>query len=64
LRVPYLWRFGLIVLVLCLVASMVIAVIRLSSTPEEIIGDHFHGLPHSFIETHRDVYGQGEPAER
>ncbi|HEY2479077.1 MAG TPA: hypothetical protein VGI17_10140 [Solirubrobacterales bacterium] len=61
---PYLWRFGLSVLIVCLVASMVIAVIRLSSTPEEIIGDGFHGLPHSFIEKHRDVYGQGEPAER
>ena len=61
---PYLWRFGLIVLILCLAASMVIAVIRLSTTPEEIIGDRFHGLPHSFIESHRDVYGPGEPAAR
>ena len=61
---PYLWRIGLIVLVLCLVASMVIAVVRLTTTPEEIIGDRFHGLPHSFIEAHRDTYGKGEPAER
>ena len=22
-----------------------------------------HGLPHSFIESHRAEYGQGEPAE-
>jgi hypothetical protein len=55
--VPYLWRFGLIVLVVCLVASMAIAVVRLASTPEEIIGDRFHGLPPSFIEEHRAEYG-------
>ena len=54
---PYLWRFGLIVLVICLVASMVIAVVRLSTTPEEIIGDHFHGLPTTFIEEHQQEYG-------
>jgi hypothetical protein len=47
----------MVLLVVCLVASMVIAVVRLSSTPEEIIGDHFHGLPHSFIEEHRPEYG-------
>ena len=35
----------MVVLVVCLVASMVIAVIRLATTPEEIIGDGFHGLP-------------------
>jgi hypothetical protein len=55
--VPYLWKFGMILLVVCLVASMVIAGIRLSSTPEEIIGDGFHGLPHAFIEEHRQEYG-------
>lgn len=53
----------MIVLVVCLVASMVIAVVRLSTTPEEVIGAGFHGLPHSFIEKHQQVYGQGEPAE-
>jgi hypothetical protein len=53
----------MIVLVVCLVASMVIAVVRLSTTPEEIIGAGFHGLPPSFIESHRQEYGQGEPAE-
>jgi hypothetical protein len=52
----------MILLVVCLVASMVIAVVRLSTTPEEIIGEGFHGLPHSFIEAHRQEYGQGEPA--
>ena len=53
----------MIVLVVCLVASMVIAVVRLSTTPEEIMGEGFRGLPHSFIEEHRAEYGQGEPAE-
>jgi hypothetical protein len=53
----------MVVLVICLVASMVIAVIRLSTTPEQIIGDRFHGLPPAFIESHRAEYGQGEPAE-
>jgi hypothetical protein len=55
--VPYLWKFGMVLLVVCLVASMVIAAVRLSSTPEEIIGDGFHGLPHAFIEEHRQEYG-------
>lgn len=47
----------MVLLLVCLVASMVIAVVRLSSTPEEIIGDRFHGLPHSFIEEHMREYG-------
>lgn len=46
----------MIVLAVCLVASMVIAVIRLSTTPEEVIGDRFHGLPHAFIEEHIAEY--------
>lgn len=53
----------MIVLVVCLVASMVIAVVRLSTTPEEVIGAGFHGLPRSFIESHRAEYGRGRPAE-
>jgi hypothetical protein len=40
-----LWKVGLAVLVACLLASMVIAVVRLSSTPTEILGDGFRGLP-------------------
>jgi hypothetical protein len=35
----------MLVLVLCLLASMVIAVVRLSTTPTEILGDGFRGLP-------------------
>jgi hypothetical protein len=53
----------MLVLIVCLVASMAIAAVRLSTTPEEIIGAGFHGLPRSFIDSHRAEYGQGEPAE-
>ncbi len=42
---PMLWKAGLLVLVACLVASMAIAVVRLSTTPVEILGDGFRGLP-------------------
>jgi hypothetical protein len=38
----------MVVLVACLVASMAIAIVRLATTPTEILGDGFHGLP-----THR-----------
>jgi hypothetical protein len=40
-----LWKIGLAVLVVCLVASMVIAIVRLATTPTEILGDGFRGLP-------------------
>ncbi|MBS1678455.1 MAG: hypothetical protein JST08_13840 [Actinobacteria bacterium] len=53
---PYLWRFGMVLLVVCLAASMVIAIVRLSTTPEEIIGDRFHGLPPTFVEEHIAEY--------
>ncbi|HET8638855.1 MAG TPA: hypothetical protein VFL89_01255 [Solirubrobacterales bacterium] len=42
---PSLWKFGMVVLIVCLVASMVIAVIRLTTTPTEILGDGFRNLP-------------------
>jgi len=35
----------MIVLVACLFAAMVIAIYRLSTTPTEILGDGFRGLP-------------------
>jgi hypothetical protein len=35
----------MVVLVLCLVASMAIAVYRLTTTPTEILGDGFRDLP-------------------
>jgi hypothetical protein len=43
--VPLLWKVGLAVLVACLIASMAIAAVRLSTTPTEILGDGFRGLP-------------------
>ncbi|HEX6229073.1 MAG TPA: hypothetical protein VFZ41_06375 [Solirubrobacterales bacterium] len=42
---PLLWKAGLAVLVVCLLASMAIAIVRLSTTPTEILGDGFRGLP-------------------
>ncbi|HEY7257381.1 MAG TPA: hypothetical protein VH476_11950 [Solirubrobacterales bacterium] len=42
---PTLWKVGLTLLVACLVASMVIAIVRLATTPTEILGDGFRGLP-------------------
>jgi hypothetical protein len=53
----------MVVLVVCLAASMVIAVVRIATTPEEIIGDGFRGLPRSYVVAHQHEYGQGEPAE-
>jgi hypothetical protein len=35
----------MVVLVVCLVASMAIAIVRLTTTPTEILGDGFRGLP-------------------
>ena len=44
-RVPWIWKWGMAILVICLLASMVIAIVRLSTTPDEIFGDGFRGLP-------------------
>ncbi len=33
------------ILILCLLASMAIAIVRLATTPTEILGDGFRGLP-------------------
>jgi hypothetical protein len=35
----------MLVLIVCLVASMAIAIVRLATTPTEILGDGFRGLP-------------------
>ncbi len=35
----------MVILLVCLVASIVIAAIRLATTPEEILGAGFRGLP-------------------
>ncbi|HWC08274.1 MAG TPA: hypothetical protein VG458_04415 [Solirubrobacterales bacterium] len=42
---PWIWKVGMVVLVGCLAASMVIAIVQLSTTPTEILGDGFRGLP-------------------
>jgi hypothetical protein len=42
---PWLWKAGMLVLIACLVASMAIAIVRLTTTPQEILGDGFRGLP-------------------
>ena len=60
---PYAWRIGLVVLVVCLAASMVIAIVKIATTPEEIIGLGFRGLPPSYVKAHAHEYGGGEPAE-
>lgn len=42
---PWTWKAGMALLVLCLAAAMVIGIVRLITTPNEILGDGFHGLP-------------------
>jgi hypothetical protein len=42
---PGLWKLGMTVLIACLIASMAIAIVRLTTTPTEILGDGFRGLP-------------------
>ena len=39
------WKVGLAILVVCLCASIVIATVRLATTPTEVLGDGFRGLP-------------------
>jgi hypothetical protein len=42
---PSFWKAGMAILILCLLASMAIAIVRLATTPTEILGDRFRGLP-------------------
>lgn len=42
---PLIWKAGMVVLVACLVAAMVIGIYKLATTPTEILGDGFRGLP-------------------
>jgi hypothetical protein len=42
---PMLWKVGMAILVACLLAAMAIAIVRLATTPTEILGDGFRGLP-------------------
>lgn len=41
---PPIWKAGMVVLVVCLLASMGIASYRLATTPTEILGDGFRDL--------------------
>jgi len=43
--VPWIWKAGMAVLIVCLAAAMVIGIVRLVETPTEILGDGFRGLP-------------------
>jgi len=42
--VPWIWKVGMVILIVCLLASMVIAIVRLTTTPTEILGDGFRGI--------------------
>ena len=42
---PLLWKVGMAILVVCLLAAMVVGIVRLATTPTEILGDGFRGLP-------------------
>lgn len=42
---PGIWKVGMVILIVCLAASMVIATYRLITTPNEILGDGFRDLP-------------------
>lgn len=42
---PTIWKLGMAILVVCLLASMAIAIVRLATTPTEILGDRYRGLP-------------------
>jgi hypothetical protein len=55
---PWAWKVGMAILVACLLASMAIAVVRLSTTPREILGDGFRGRP---AEPQRGVNDAAQP---
>ena len=42
---PFTWKASIAILVVCLAAAMVIGIVRLVETPNEILGDGFRGLP-------------------
>lgn len=42
---PWVWKVGMAILVACLLAAMVIGIVRIVTTPTEILGDGFRGLP-------------------
>jgi hypothetical protein len=52
--VPWLWKVGMLILVVCLIASMGIAIFRLATTPTEILGDGFRDLSPKAAKEARD----------
>jgi hypothetical protein len=46
------------ILILCLLASMAIAIVRLATTPTEILGDGYRGLP---AQTKQGVNDEAQP---
>jgi hypothetical protein len=42
---PTLWKVAFVILIVCLIASMAIGIVRLATTPTEILGDGFRYLP-------------------
>jgi len=48
--VPWIWKAGMAVLVVCLLASMAIAIYRLTTTPTEILGGDFRGLSEAEVQ--------------
>ena len=48
---PIVWKVSILLLIVCLVAAMVIGIVRLVETPTEILGDGFRGLPAKEHET-------------
>jgi len=43
--VPWVWKASIVILIGCLLAALVIGIVRLADTPTEILGDGFRGLP-------------------
>jgi hypothetical protein len=43
--VPWSWKASIALLLGCLLAALVIGIVRLAGTPTEILGDGFRGLP-------------------
>lgn len=58
---PMLWKAGMAILVVCLVASMAIGVYRLATTPTEILGDDFRSVP-AREDAQRDGGSSSRPA--
>lgn len=51
---PWLWKVGMLILVVCLIASIGIGSYRLATTPTEILGDGFRGLSPKAAKEARD----------